>query len=96
VDERAAFSQRKLELDGRLVAIAMPDPPPAEPTRPTGPTASSSSAASPTDPALEEEEGGSSPGSPGSTDKPGTAKTSAPVEVDSGDGEDLVGADLKR
>jgi murein DD-endopeptidase MepM/ murein hydrolase activator NlpD len=96
LDERAAFSQRKLELDGRLVAIAMPDPPPAEPTRPTGPTASSASAASPTDPALEEEEGGSSPGSPGSTDKPGTAKTSAPVEVDSGDGEDLVGADLKR
>jgi murein DD-endopeptidase MepM/ murein hydrolase activator NlpD len=109
VDERAAFSQRKLELDARLAGIPMPDPPPAEPTRPSGPTASSSAAPGAGDPALEEDDsaspdksdklGGarSAGGEPSPPNKSGTAaKADAPVEVDPGDGEDLVGADLKR
>jgi hypothetical protein len=91
VDERAAFAQRKLELDARLLAIVKPDPPPAEPTRPSAPAPGDTASSGSTDPALEEDEAGS----PGSADKPG-AKPAAPVEIDPGDGEDLVGPDLKR
>ncbi len=88
-DERPAFALRKTELEARLAALPLPEPPPAE-------AAAKPPAASPEsgDPALEEEAEGEPQAKTGGSAKPSAKPTS--VAVDPGDGDDLVGADLKR
>jgi murein DD-endopeptidase MepM/ murein hydrolase activator NlpD len=85
---RGAFAQRKGELDARLDAIPLPDPMPAEPTPAKDAAAPSGSG----DPAAQDpSEEGADAAAPAGKD-PKTKK--APVEVDPGEGEDLVGPDL--
>ncbi len=91
LDERGAFATRKAELDARLDAMPLPDPPPVDPapvakvddTRPDVGDAPDSDAASD---AAEPAKG-----------QPKKAKADAdPTHVDPGDGDDLVGPDLRK
>ena len=97
VDERAAFGLRKAELDARLDTIALPDPPPADPVTASSPVSKNDdepSAKSP-DP---DEDGEGSDDEKGGGGKPGKAgenkKATKPDEIDPGDGDELIGADL--
>ncbi len=104
-DERPAFGARKAELDTRLEAIEKPEPPPATPATPdkaagkaddtqpdlgaTGDDGGADDASAPGD----KTEKASEKPAKGASKKP---KPTAPVHVDPGDGDELVGADLKR
>ncbi|MBL8740361.1 MAG: M23 family metallopeptidase, partial [Myxococcales bacterium] len=89
-DERAAFTARKAELDARLDGIAMPDPPPAEALSAKEPTKE------PTDDTKPNVgDGGEEPDeapAPSGSSKP----SAKPVHEDPGDGDDLVGPDLRK
>ena len=86
---RGAFAQRKAELDARLDAIPLPDPMPAEPT-PAADAAAPSTSADPSagDPAE------AADGAPEAQNGKDPKTKKPPVEVDPGEGEDLVGPDL--
>ncbi|NUP10498.1 MAG: peptidoglycan DD-metalloendopeptidase family protein [Polyangiaceae bacterium] len=92
-DERAAFQARKSELDARLEGIELPEPPPAEPAA----KASSAPAGDDTRPNVG---AGSEDDEPGSAAPPaGSASPKAdskPMQIDPGDGDEIVGADLKK
>lgn len=85
-DERSGFTARKALLDGRLDAIVMPEPPPVE-----------AKASSTPDDDTKPQVGGSESDddAPAKKAEPGSKKApAAPAQVDPGDGEDLMGADL--
>lgn len=86
VDERAAFATRKLTLDARLDAVAMPDPPPVE--------AKADAKADDTKPQVGDEPDAAPPDKAASSSGPKARPAPTSATVDPGDGEDLVGADL--
>jgi murein DD-endopeptidase MepM/ murein hydrolase activator NlpD len=101
VDERAAFGVRKAELDARLDAIALPEPPPPDPVTASSPVASKDAAKDPSEddePAADAKKKGDKvatkddPTADGDGDAalPGAA----PGDVDPGDGDELIGPDL--
>jgi len=93
-DERAAFGARKSELDGRLDAITMPDPPPADAMASKEPAPNAAKDASDdTKPAVGDggNDSDESPAMPSGSTKPNAAPA---VHDDPGDGDDLVGPDL--
>ena len=96
VDQRDEFQARKAELDARLDAIPLPDPPPPDPVTASSPIAKSDEpkkgAADPSadeDPGADPTEEGGQP--PGTEKKPKAAKQD---DVDPGDGDELIGPDL--
>jgi murein DD-endopeptidase MepM/ murein hydrolase activator NlpD len=94
-DLRPAFAARKAELDARLDALPLPDPPPAvvAPSQPAEPPKSidprpASSANVPS-----QEPTGDEANAPS---EPSAAPSKPDADFDPGDGEDLVGPDLSR
>lgn len=91
VDERPAFEARKAELDARLDGIEMPEPPPA--LEPTTPKPEGDVPADDTRPNIGAAEVDAAPAS--TADKPSEpAADSKPMQVDPGEGDDIMGADL--
>jgi murein DD-endopeptidase MepM/ murein hydrolase activator NlpD len=88
VEERAAYQARKAELDARLDGIALPDPPPAE---------ALAKAPAPADDTRPNVGAG---GDDEAADAPKAAakapKSDKPLQIDPGDGDEIIGADLKK
>lgn len=93
-EERAAFAARKTELDGRLDGIEKPEPPPT-----TAP-APSAAAGDDTRPNIgasgEDGDDSPSPAPASSSTAKSSAKSSPPASVDPGDGDEIMGADLRK
>lgn len=99
VDQRDAFQTRKAELDARLDAIPLPDPPPPDPVTASSPVSKTDEPGKPSaDPTEDAEEGDDNePSEKRDADKKDAkkdTKTTKPDDMDSGDGDELVGPDL--
>lgn len=94
-DERPAFALRKTELESRLAALPLPEPPPAEAPRDAK---SSGSGGDPSDGGDEDID--AAPSKDAGKEKPSHKASPKPShkdeDFDPGDGEDLIGPDLKR
>ncbi len=90
-DERPAFALRKTELESRLAALPLPEPPPAEPPPESGKPSSASG-----DPAEQDEPIDAAPGKGSKKGPKEKVPSHKDEKFDPGDGEDLMGPDLKR
>lgn len=95
VDERAAFGLRKAELDARLDAITLPEPPPPDPVTASSPVASKDDDTN-DEPTKDPKKGNKVATKDDPTDDgdDNAAPSAPPGQVDPGDGDELVGADL--
>ena len=91
-DERPAFALRKTELESKLAALPLPDPPPVETPRDAKPSPSAA-AGDPSEKGAEDIDTAPSKGAKKTKEKVPSHKD---ADFDPGDGEDLIGPDLKR